>query len=131
MIHAEAIKGTHIKFIADVNIEKPIVDYLLEKGYDIKWIPDYNCEILDEELLKLANKEKRILITNDKDFGEIVFLQKKLSSGLILLRVKGQKAEDKVRLIKRLLHDYSDKILNHFIVITENKFRFINMEGIK
>lgn len=125
------MKGAHIKFVADVNVEKPIIDYLSENGYDIRWIPDYNCEILDEELLKLANKEKRILITNDKDFGEIVFLQKKLSSGLILLRVKGQKAEDKVRLIKRLLHDYSDKILNHFIVITKNKFRFINMEDIK
>lgn len=125
------MKGAHIKFVADVNVEKPIIDYLSENGYDIRWIPDYNCEILDEEPLKLANKEKRILITNDKDFGEIVFLQKKLSSGLILLRVKGQKAEDKVRLIKRLLHDYSDKILNHFIVITKNKFRFINMEDIK
>ena len=125
------MKGAHIKFVADVNVEKPIIDYLSENGYDIKWIPDYNCEILDEELLKLANKEKRILITNDKDFGEIVFLQKKLSLGLILLRVKGQKAEDKVRLIRRLLHGYSDKILNHFIVITKNKFRFINMEDIK
>jgi predicted nuclease of predicted toxin-antitoxin system len=61
-----------LKFIADVNIEKLIVDYLKENGYDVKWIPDYNCEILDEDLLKLANLEKRILITNDKDFGCVV-----------------------------------------------------------
>ncbi len=46
-----------IKFIADVNVEKPIVDYLSENGYDIKWISYYDCEILDEDLLSLANNE--------------------------------------------------------------------------
>ena len=70
-----------IKFIADVNVEKPIVDYLSENGYDIKWIPDYNCEILDEDLLSLANNEKRILITNDKDFGELTFYKRNCPPG--------------------------------------------------
>jgi len=120
-----------IKFIADVNVEKAIVDYLTENGYDVKWIPDYNCKILDEDLLNLANAEKRILITNDKDFGELTFLQKSLSVGIILLRVKGQCAEDKVKLIKKLLNNYSDKLLNHFIVITRKKIRIISMEEIK
>ena len=63
-----------IKFLADVNVEKPLVDYLSNQGYDIKWIPDYNCEMFDEDILQLANKEKRILITNDKDFGDLIFL---------------------------------------------------------
>jgi len=120
-----------IKFIADVNVEKAIVDYLLESGYDIKWVPDYNCEILDEDLLKLANVEKRILITNDRDFGELTFLQKKLFTGIILIRVKGQRAEDKVKVIKKLLQNYSNKLLNHFIVVTKEKIRFISLEDIK
>lgn len=47
-----------LRFIADVNVERAIVDYLTENGYDVKWIPDYNCEILDEDLLNLANVEK-------------------------------------------------------------------------
>ena len=63
-----------IRFIADVNVEKGIVDYLSGKGHDAKWIPSYNCEIVDEMLLSIANDEKRILITNDKDFGELIFL---------------------------------------------------------
>jgi len=89
---------SEIKFIADVNVEKPTVEkptveYLSKQGYDIKWIPDINCEMTDDELLQLANKEKRILITNDKDFGEIIFLQKKLTTGIILFRVKIQKSQ--------------------------------------
>ena len=114
-----------IKFLADVNVEKPLVDYLSKQGYDIKWIPDYNCEMLDEDVLKLANGEKRILITNDKDFGDLIFLQKKLNVGTILFRVKGQKSQEKIKLMKKLLMGYRDKLLNHYIVITKAKIRII------
>jgi predicted nuclease of predicted toxin-antitoxin system len=120
-----------VRFIADVNVEKAIIDYLTENGYDTKWVADYSCEILDEDLLKLANVEKRILITNDKDFGELTFLQKSLSTGIILLRIRGQRPKDKVKLIKKLLNKHGDKLLNHFIVITKRKIRIVAMEGIK
>ena len=114
-----------IKFPADVNIEKPIVDYLLKQGCDIKWVPDYNCETSDEDLLQLANEEKRIFITNDKDFGALIFLQKKASGGTILFRVKGQKSQEKIRLMKKLLMGYRDKLLNHYVVITTSKIRIV------
>lgn len=120
-----------LKFIADVNIEKRIVDYLLEKGYDVKWIPDYNCEMTDEELLKVAKEERRILITNDKDFGELTFLQKKHSVGIVLIRIKNQQTRVKLELLIKLLSKYREKILGHFVVITETKFRFISLGEIK
>jgi predicted nuclease of predicted toxin-antitoxin system len=88
-----------IKFLADVNIEKPIVEFLQENGYNTKWIPDLDCRMTDEKLLEMANKEKRILITNDKDFGELTFRQKRNSTGIILIRVKSQNSRDKVRLL--------------------------------
>ena len=114
-----------IKFLADVNMEKPLVDYLSGQGYDIKWVPDYNCEMADEDLLKLANEEKRILITNDKDFGELIFLQRRLSYGTILFRVKGQKSQEKVKLMKKVLMGHRNAIINHYIVITKAKIRII------
>jgi predicted nuclease of predicted toxin-antitoxin system len=120
-----------LRFIADVNVEKRIVDYLLGNGYDIKWIPDFNCEIDDEGLLKIANDEKRILITNDKDFGELTFLQRQHSVGIILIRVKGQDTLEKFALIEKLMLKYKEKIQNHFIVITKTKFRFTRLEDIK
>jgi predicted nuclease of predicted toxin-antitoxin system len=119
------------KFLADVNIEKEVVDYLVGLGYDIKWIPDYDCEMHDEDLLRMANAEQRILITNDKDFGELIFLQRKLSTGVILMRVKGQRTRDKVNLMKKLLEKFGNKLLHHFVVATNNRFRFIPMEGVR
>lgn len=47
-----------IKFVADVNVEKAIIDYLTKNDYDVSWIPDYDMEILDEALLDLAKIER-------------------------------------------------------------------------
>ena len=116
---------TEIKFLADVNVEKPLVDYLLEQGYDIKWIPDYDCEMFDEDLLQMASEEQRILITNDKGFGDLIFLQKKLNVGTILFRVKGQRSEEKIKLMRKLLMGYRDKLLNHYVIISRSKVRII------
>ena len=119
-----------IRLLADVNIEKPIVDYLVKKGYDVRWIPNYDCKMSDGNLLKMANDERRLLLTNDKDFGELVFLQKKLLLGVVLFRVKGQDVVLKVKLIKKLMENHGDKLMNHFTVINENKVRIYPMEDI-
>jgi len=122
------VHGTKLKFLADVNIEKPIIDFFKNRGWDIRWVSDFGPEMEDENLIKLARAEKRILLTNDKDFGELVFLQKRLSYGIILIRVKGQETALKVKLTRRLMTEYSEKLANHFVVITKDKFRFIPLE---
>jgi len=119
-----------IKFLADVNIEKAIVECLQNHGFDVKWIPDYNCEMNDADLLAMANHEKRILVTNDKDFGELVFLRKQNAFGIILLRVKGQNMGEKMALLEKLILNHKKKIPNHFILISKNKFKFIPMEDL-
>lgn len=74
---------------------------------------------------------KGSLFTNDKDFGELTFFQKKHSVGIVLIRVKNQQTRIKLELMNKLLSKYGEKILNHFVVITETKFRFISMGDIK
>ena len=85
----------------------------------------------DEDLLQLANEENRIFITNDKDFGDLIFLQRRLSVGTILFRVKGQKSEEKIKLMRKLLMGYRDKILNHYVVITKLKIRIIPLGDVR
>ena len=117
-----------MRFLADVNIEKLIVDTLRELGYDVKWITEINIYLADNEILALANAENRILLTNDKDFGEIVFRQRLNTSGVILLRVKEQDEKIKLDLLLKLLQSKIEKIQNHFIVLTTEKFRFLKIE---
>jgi len=119
-----------IKFLANVNVEKPLIDFLNEKGFDIKWVTNIDKRMPDDRVCEIANSEQRIIITNDKDFGEIVFYQKKIVHGIILLRVNGQNSSEKIILLEKLLENYSDKIANHFVVLTKTKFRFIPLEVI-
>ena len=117
-----------LKFLADVNVEKKLVDYLKDQKFDVLWIPDYDCALTDNDLLNLATKERRVLITNDTDFGEIVFMQKKLSSGIILIRIKDQCVNTKLSVLKKLLKLYQDRIEGNFIVISDNKIRIRSLE---
>ncbi len=120
----------NIKFLANVNVEKPIIDFLIEKGFDVKWVTSIDKRMTDDRVCEIANSEQRIIITNDKDFGEIVFYQKKIAYGIILMRVNGQNSSDKIILLNKLLEKYLDKIANHFVVLTKTKFRFIPLEVI-
>jgi predicted nuclease of predicted toxin-antitoxin system len=117
-----------IKFLANVNVEKPIVDFLINKGFDVKWVANIDKKMLDIQIFEIANYEKRVIITNDKDFGEYTFYQRKTSRGIVLLRVKGQDSSEKIDLLDKLLDKYPNKILNHFVVVTRKKFRFVPME---
>jgi len=117
-----------LKFLVDVNIEKPIINFLIKKGFDIKCVVDIDKKMTDYSVCEIANTEQRVLITNDKDFGEIVFFQKRISSGIILLRIKGRDASEKILLLEKLLDNHYGKIINHFVVITKEKFRFIPLE---
>ena len=122
------MKLDEIRFIANVNIEKPIIELLRNKGCDVKWVAVIDRQMSDIRVCEIANDENRILLTNDKDFGEIVFFQKKILPGIILLRVKGQNSSEKIVLLEKLLNKHLDKISNHFVIITKQKFRFIPFE---
>lgn len=60
---------------------------------------------------------------NDKDFGDLVFLNKLPHNVVILLRFKSEKAETKIKLLKAFLKNYSNKISNKFTVVDEAKIR--------
>lgn len=60
----------------------------------------------------------------------VPFNKLKAVNGIILLRIKGQDSLEKIKLLERLIDRHRNKIVNHFVVITKDKFRFIPMEVI-
>ncbi|RMG72661.1 MAG: hypothetical protein D6710_04425 [Nitrospirae bacterium] len=112
-----------LRFLADVNIEKQLIDFLRNSGYNVKCISEIDCQMEDEELLSLSNREKRIILTNDKDFGELIFYQQKATSGIILIRIKGQVVHEKLKMLKELLKNHKEDIKGNLILISKNKIR--------
>ena len=112
-----------MKFLADEGVEGFIVYSLRAANYDIKYIVEMERGIDDEEVLAIAKQEDRILITRDKDFGELVFLLKKLHSGIILNRLAGISTPKKADMVLQVMNKYAEDLYGSFTVIQPGNVR--------
>jgi len=98
-------------------------EWFKSQGYDIKSVRDINPRMADREILKIASLEKRMVVTMDKDFGELIYNSKMSHSGVLLLRFEGITSEQKVKVVKNIMNNYSDMLNNKFCVYKSNKLR--------
>ncbi len=111
-----------MKFLANENIPLKVVNELKHNGYDILRVDELKKGMSDTEVLDIATKEKRVLITFDKDFGEIAIKTKRALNGIIILRMRPESAEFiKYRLLSLLKKSLQFK--NKLIVLTEDRYR--------
>jgi len=108
-----------MKFLIDESVEKPIVDWLRDQKYDVMYVAESSSGITDEEVIKLANCESRILITNDKDFGELIFRQGRITQGILLIRAVNEESSNKLKLVKEVLEKAKNKLEGNFMVVNE------------
>ena len=112
-----------LKFIDDVGVSLKVEKWLQEIGCDIKAVRDINPKMTDHDILKIAASEKRMVITMDKDFGELVFNSKRSHAGVLLLRLEDADSEEKLKVMKNIMEKYSDLIINKFCVFKNGKLR--------
>ena len=74
-----------MKLLFDTCVSNSICSQLRAVGHDVVWAGDWSADPGDEEILSAAHREERILVTLDKDFGEIVILGGAPHSGIIRL----------------------------------------------
>ncbi len=113
----------NLKLLIDVGLGRKVEEWLKHKNYDAKLIRDINPRMSDVEILKIAVFEKRLIITMDKDFGELIYKSKWPHSGVLLLRLEDERAEEKIRVVETILKDYSTEIISKFSVFKNNKLR--------
>ena len=114
-----------MKFLLDQSVKRRLAPFLRNLGHDVKVVSiDYDAGILDQEVLLLANKESRILLTNDKgDFGELIFRYHHSHSGVILFRrMRSGDMLTKQERLSYVLQEYANH-LHHFIVVSPKSVR--------
>lgn len=109
----------NMKFLVDANLGRKFANLLQEAGYDTIFAKDLLPLSADEELLARAANEERVVITNDKDFGELVFRSGKAATGIILLRTITTDSAERFKLAKGVL----GKAKGNFIVVEEDRMR--------
>ena len=92
--------------LADESVDRQIVERLRQDGHQVWYVAEMEPGISDENVLDLANRRRYLLITADKDFGELVFLQRRLMSGVILIRLTGLSPMNKAEMIASALNKH-------------------------
>lgn len=100
-----------LKFLVDHNIPKSVGSFLKKLKYNVKLVKDVNPEMTDLQLLQLAKKEKRIVLSNDKDFIELSVRHNNID--MILFNYSNQSADIRIAGLKHIL----PKLANGFGVV--------------
>ena len=79
-----------MRLLADENMEVASVAWLREMGHDVLWAAEDFPATPDADVLQRANAESRILITRDRDFGQLAFGERRVAHGIILLRLRAR-----------------------------------------
>jgi len=112
-----------MKFLANENVAGDAVIALREKGHDVAWIRTDAPGSKDEDVLARAMAEHRILITFDKDFGELAFrAHLPATCGIVLFRIPAPSSSIVANAVVSAIESRSDWT-GHFSVIEENRIR--------
>jgi predicted nuclease of predicted toxin-antitoxin system len=93
-----------IQLLADENVPKETLDLLKKQGVDIISVTHFGFGLSDSEILDLANKNGRIVVTFDKDFGQLIFREKRKTRGLMLLRFVPKSPQQIAKRIQQVLN---------------------------
>lgn len=118
-----------MRFLADECCDVAIVMALRKAGHDVKAVSEISPSAEDLDVIRLATREKRILITEDKDFGQLVYAYGQTSGGVIFLRypvsARQRISEDIVRLVKQS----GKKLVRRFVVVQPGRIRVSGVPG--
>jgi predicted nuclease of predicted toxin-antitoxin system len=96
---------------------------LRNDGFDIDYVLELIPGAEDEAVLEMAYSQQRILITQDKDFGELVFRLHQPHHGIVLIRLEGYTPQFKAEIVTRFLQQHEKEMLDKFTVIQPNAIR--------
>jgi predicted nuclease of predicted toxin-antitoxin system len=106
-----------MRFVADENISRRVIDRLRADGNDVMSVAGPLAGIPDTEVLKVAEAESRILITEDQDFGELVVRQRLGIRGVVLLELDRLSTETEADRVAEVVAAHADQLAGNLIVI--------------
>ncbi len=114
-----------MKFLGDENVERRLLSSLKQSGYDVTAIGnEYPHGLSDQEVLTIAKREDRVLLTNDRsDFGELIFRYHQPHCGVILFRIRSGEIALKKAKVEHVLTEYPHQLTTSFFVITPTRIR--------
>jgi predicted nuclease of predicted toxin-antitoxin system len=112
-----------VKFLADECCPASIVSALREAGHDVNYVIEISPEISDLEAAALAQAQRRVLVTEDYDFGELAVRHHVRMPGLVILALLDQPRDFRVRRMLETVARFADDLYGQITVVELNRER--------
>ncbi|HEY9298614.1 MAG TPA: DUF5615 family PIN-like protein, partial [Phormidium sp.] len=114
---------------ADEGVDRQIVEHLRQDAHFVWYVAEMEPGISDDIVLEIANREEAVLLTADKDFGELVFRLRRVAYGVVLLRLSGLSPSSKAEIVSNAIAQHAEELLGSFTVITSRTIRIRKIEN--
>jgi predicted nuclease of predicted toxin-antitoxin system len=114
-----------VRFLVDECAGPFLAAWLAQRGHDVFSVFASARGADDDWILNKANTDERILITNDKGFGEKIFRSGAPHQGVVLLRLSNETPKEKTAVFERLLSSFPDRLEGAYVVVSEKKVRIV------
>jgi predicted nuclease of predicted toxin-antitoxin system len=112
-----------MRWLADECVAASLVAFLRTGGHDVFYIAEAAAGLSDADVIALALRENRILLTDDKDFGDLVFRRRQAVPGVVLMRIAPEKLKLKTGRLATALEQYGEGLFGRYLVIEEDRLR--------
>ena len=112
-----------MKILADANVETALVRWLRGEGHDVVWALDFPSSCSDADVLSTATEQDRVVLTYDRDFGELVFLKHRPAHGVVLLRFDATFQAQRLALLQTHWSTIEQHVTGSFVVVANERVR--------
>jgi predicted nuclease of predicted toxin-antitoxin system len=112
-----------VRLLVDVSAGEAITQALRGLGHDVLDVRDRDPRMADIDILSWSVAEQRLVVTMDKDFGELIYRSALPHTGVLLLRLEAARTAEKVRTVEAIFGQYADQLIGRFAVFQDGKLR--------
>jgi predicted nuclease of predicted toxin-antitoxin system len=112
-----------LRVLVDIGVGIAVEEWLRTAGHDVATVRSIDPRMADADILAWAVREQRLVITMDKDFGELVYRSGQAHNGVLLLRLDDANAAEKVRVVTRIFAAHQARLAGRFSVYRDGRLR--------
>ena len=112
-----------MRWLIDECVDADLVVLLRESEHDVIYMSDVAPHTTDTQVMNRADRENRLLLTEDKDFGDLVFRQARPVPAIVLLQIDSTRRSHKGARLLAAIDRFGDNLLRNYTVIEAARFR--------
>ena len=112
-----------MRFVIDVGVGRSVEVQLAADGHEVLPVRNRDPHLADREILRWAVQEQAIVVTMDKDFGDLIWKERLPHTGVILLRMEDATGPEKADAMRRIVQEFGAELPMHFTVFKNDRLR--------